>query len=224
MAVLNLQPTRHRRKPPHPDIYDLTHARMPDKPTHARQTHPILEDEEDAAAPAGQMQDQLNDLTRRLAVEIQTNKDAHTEMRKTFNTLHADFQKCDPKSKVLQQQMHAEIDSLVQDRVSWALKAMQVKIEGLVQAEVNDERRSRHDAQKQLHVDITDIQRELLGLSKTTNLRVDSLESTVAILHDENNERKTRKAIPWHKRYNPLRADADADALPALLAELKAAE
>jgi hypothetical protein len=104
MTVLNLQSTRPRRKPPQPHIYEPAHAHMTEKP------HPILEDEEDAAAPAGQMQDQLNELTRRLAVEIQTNKDAHTEMRKTFNTLHVDFQKCDPKSKVLQQQMHAEID------------------------------------------------------------------------------------------------------------------
>jgi hypothetical protein len=99
---------------------------------------------------------------------------------------------------------------------------MQVKFEGLVQAEVNDERRSRHNAQTQLHVEITNIQREIVGLLKTTNWRVDLLESTVNNINHENIRRTAHKNRPFYKKAFGLHADAAA--LPALLAELKAAE
>ena len=75
-------------------------------------------------------------------------------------------------------------------------------------------------AQKQTHDEITDIQRELVGLSKKTNLRMDLLQHTVAILHQENQERKAHKNRPLYKKAFGLHADAAA--LPALLAQLKA--
>jgi hypothetical protein len=221
MAVLNLQPTRPRRKPPHPHIYEHIHARMADVAAIEIIGKKTLEVPETIVDTAD---DNNNDSASDEdwdSGKWKSDNILHHEvedLRQELSELRARLDAYDGKSTF--EQLYTQMQRVIEQRVKEEL-TRQVFPYILSRNRIDSETAT---AQKQTHDDITNIQRELLGLSKTTNLRVDVLERTVAILHDENNERKTRKAIPWHKQYTPLRADADAAALPALLAELKAAE
>jgi plasmid stabilization system protein ParE len=67
--------------------------------------------------------------------------------------------------------------------------------------------------------------REQVSWSERIESDVEHIQDDIKSLQKQNEERTARKNRSWSKRFNPLGADPNAAAaLPALLAQLRAAE
>ncbi len=123
------------------------------------------------------------------------------------------------------QQLRARQDAYDQQTPFSDLYAqMQKVIKERVKKEVTTELTEYIQSQTQVHVKIEDLQTLLLDWQKDFDRLLQWTNFNVKTLEDLNATRQARKDRPFYRRYNPIGADAAVDALPALLAQLKAAE
>jgi hypothetical protein len=242
MAVLNLHPSRPRRATDSREfaIYERRRAGMsgeirldPTLETYEA-TEEYVSDDDDDLTELEPMQQQMDRLANRLEIEERNNKIAHANMTKLFKQLSIDFQKNGPRSVAFQQQMREEIKAEVQRQVTATLhdqfesKGACDLLEERMHKAIDNELKTRFNEKfaqnAQINRLFVETHQEQLKINSHTTARLTSLETDVQTLQNENDNRQKRKDRSLWKKVRGINAQADAAALPVLLARLQAAE